>query len=32
MKSKPNKVYKETTKQKVGSLKRLRRSTNPLPT
>jgi hypothetical protein len=29
MKSKPNKLYKESMKQKVGSLKRLVRSTNP---
>jgi hypothetical protein len=29
MKSKPNKLYKESMKQKVGSLKRLTRLTNP---
>jgi hypothetical protein len=28
MKFKPNKLYKESMKQKVGSLKRLTRSTN----
>jgi hypothetical protein len=29
MRSKPNKLHKESMKQKVGSLKRLTRSTNP---
>jgi hypothetical protein len=29
MRSKPNKLYKESMKQTVGSLKRLIRSTNP---
>jgi hypothetical protein len=29
MRLKPNKLYKESMKQKVGSLKRLKRLTNP---
>jgi hypothetical protein len=32
MKLTPNKLYKESMKKKVGSLKRLTRLTNPRPT
>jgi hypothetical protein len=32
MKLKPYKLYKESMKEKVGSLKRLTRLTNPKPT